>query len=160
MTLHEVMTPTFWLTIAGMATAWYFYQVNPIVPIRLRRKMRFLHRLLVEQYYLDKLYQKVFVNSALWLGNAFWRGIDVTVIDDWIIGRFFIRGAKRLGRFLWKAGDVVLIDGLFVNGGARLTMWLASVLRHVQSGYLYHYVFVMILGLLCLLFWFAPISLK
>lgn len=160
MTWHEILTPTFWLAVAGIATAWYFYMVNPIVPIRLRRRMRFLHRLLVEQYYLDSLYRTVFVNSALWLGNVLWKRIDVTLIDDWIISRFFVNGSKRLGRLLWKAGDVFLVDGLFVNGGARLMGWLSGVIRHFQSGYLYHYVFVMIIGLLCLLFWFVPISLR
>ena len=52
MTLHEIMTPTFWLAMAGIATAWYFYMVNPVMPIRLRRKLRFMHRILVGQYYL------------------------------------------------------------------------------------------------------------
>ncbi len=160
MTLHEIMTPTFWLAVAGIGVAWYFYMMNPVIPIRLRRRFRFLHRLLVEQYYLDKLYEKMFVNGTLWLGNVLWKRIDVRLIDDWIISRFFVNGTKKVGRAMWKVIDVITIDGLLVNGGARMMGWIASVVRHFQSGYLYHYVFAMILGLLCLLFWFVPISLR
>lgn len=160
MTLHEIMTPTFWLAVAGIGVAWYFYMMNPVIPIRLRRRFRFLHRLLVEQYYLDKLYEKMFVNGTLWLGNVLWKRIDVRLIDDWIISRFFVNGTKKVGRAMWKVVDVITIDGLLVNGGARMMGWIASVVRHFQSGYLYHYVFAMILGLLCLLFWFVPISLR
>ena len=160
MTLHEIMTPTFWLAVAGIGVAWYFYMMNPVIPIRLRRRFRFLHRLLVEQYYLDKLYEKMFVNSTLWLGNVLWKKIDVRLIDDWIISRFFVNGTKKVGWAMWKVVDVITIDGLLVNGGARMMGWIASVVRHFQSGYLYHYVFAMILGLLCLLFWFVPISLR
>ena len=184
MTLHEIMTPTFWLAMAGIATAWYFYMVNPVMPIRLRRKLRFMHRILVGQYYLDSLYRNVFVGSALWLGNVFWKWIDVTLIEDWIISRFFIRGtkivasfiskagdidwivsnilvrgAKRLGYLFWRTGDATLIDGA-VTGGSRMIGWFAVVVRYFQSGYLYQYVFIMIIGLLCLLFWFVPIGLR
>ena len=184
MTLHEIMTPTFWLAMAGIATAWYFYMVNPVMPIRLRRKLRFMHRILVGQYYLDSLYRNVFVGSALWLGNVFWKWIDVTLIEDWIISRFFIRGtkivasfiskagdidwivsnilvrgAKRLGYLFWRTGDATLIDGA-VTGGSRMMGWFAVVVRYFQSGYLYQYVFIMIIGLLCLLFWFVPIGLR
>ena len=56
-----------------------------------------------------------------------------------------------MGRVLWRAGDVTLIDGLMVNGSARAVGWWAGVVRHLQSGYLYHYAFAMILGLLVLL---------
>ena len=184
MTLHEIMTPTFWLAMAGIATAWYFYMVNPVMPIRLRRKLRFMHRILVGQYYLDSLYRNVFVGSALWLGNVFWKWIDVTLIEDWIISRFFIRGtkivasfiskagdidwivsnilvwgAKRLGYLFWRTGDATLIDGA-VTGGSRMIGWFAVVVRYFQSGHLYQYVFIMIIGLLCLLFWFVPIGLR
>ena len=55
------------------------------------------------------------------------------------------------GRILWQAGDVTVIDGLLVNGSAKLVGTWAGFVRHVQSGYLYHYAFAMILGLLALL---------
>ncbi len=184
MTWHEIMTPTFWLAMAGIATAWYFYMVNPVMPIRLRRKMRFVYRLLVGQYYLDSVYKSIFVGSTLWLGRVFWKWIDVILIEDWIISRFFIRGTKllasfvfrigdidwivsnvlvkgtkRLGYLLWKAGDVTMIDGT-VTRGSKVMGWFSVVIRYFQSGYLYQYVFIMIIGLLCLLFWFVPVSLR
>lgn len=184
MTFHELMTPTFWLAMAGVATAWYFYMINPVMPIRLHRRMRFIYRLLAGQYYLDLLYRRVFVGSALWLGNVLWKWIDGVLIEDWIISRFFIRGTKILasyiskagdidwiasnvlarggkclGHFLWRTGDAASADGA-VTGGSGMAGWLSAVVRYFQSGYLYQYVFVMIIGLLCLLFWFVPISLR
>jgi NADH-quinone oxidoreductase subunit L len=56
-----------------------------------------------------------------------------------------------LGSGLWKVGDVALIDGLLVNGSARLVGWFAAVIRRLQSGYVYHYAFAMIIGLFLLL---------
>ena len=67
--------------------------------------------------------------------------------NDW----FFAGGARGAGRVLWRAGDVTLIDGVMVNGSARTIQWWSCVIRHLQSGYLYHYAFAMILGLLVLL---------
>jgi NADH-quinone oxidoreductase subunit L len=67
--------------------------------------------------------------------------------NDW----FFAGGARGAGRALWQGGDVTLIDGLLVNGSAHAIGWWATVVRRVQSGYLYHYAFAMIIGLLVLL---------
>lgn len=183
MTLHEILTPTFWLAIAGVGTAWYFYLVNPIMPIRLRRRMRFIYRMLVEQYYLDSLYLRGFAGTALRVGEVLWKWIDVTLIDDWIISRFFVRGCRGLAYVVSKVFDVgsmvrTLLKGVArhgngsgsadgvpvpdrrVTGYAGPAGWFATVARYFQSGYLYQYVFVMIVGLLCLLLWFVPFSLK
>jgi len=59
---------------------------------------------------------------------------------------FFAGGTRLLGRALWRGGDVWLIDGLFVNGTARVIGWASALIRHVQSGYIYHYAFAMIIG--------------
>ena len=67
--------------------------------------------------------------------------------NDW----FFAGGARCLGSGLWKIGDVAIIDGFFVNGSARLIGWGSTVIRHFQSGYIYHYAFAMIIGILLLL---------
>ena len=68
----------------------------------------------------------------------------------------FASGAVALGTRLWKIGDVGLIDGLMVNGSAKLVGWFASVIRWLQSGYIYHYAFAMISGVLLLLsLWWA-----
>jgi NADH-quinone oxidoreductase subunit L len=66
--------------------------------------------------------------------------------NDWV----FARGARGLGRGLWQLGDVRLIDGLLVNGSARVVGWFAGVIRQIQSGFIYHYAFTMIIGVLLL----------
>jgi NADH-quinone oxidoreductase subunit L len=68
---------------------------------------------------------------------------------------FLAGGTRAAGRALWRGGDVTLIDGLLVNGTARSIGWIAAALRVIQSGYLYHYAFSMIIGLLLLLSWFV-----
>jgi NADH-quinone oxidoreductase subunit L len=122
MMLHAVTTLPFWLAIAGAAGAWYFYIVRPDLPAVLRKKAGFLVTILDEKYGFDRF-------------------------NDW----FFAGGARLFGTGLWQRGDVGIIDGFFVNGSARLVGWSASVIRRVQSGYIYHYAFAMIIGLLLLL---------
>ncbi len=127
MGLHGFVTPVFWLAVAGVAAAYYCYMVNPKVPAWFYDKFRAVHTLLDNKYYMDKINEVVFA-----------------------------RGAVLLGGGLWKAGDRGLIDGLIVNGSARLVGWFAGVVRHFQSGYIYHYAFVMIIGVLLFLIWFLP----
>jgi NADH-quinone oxidoreductase subunit L len=71
--------------------------------------------------------------------------------NDW----FFAGGFRALGRFLSNVGDRSIIDGFFVNGAARVVGWTAALVRHVQSGYVYHYAFTMIVGLFALLTWWT-----
>jgi NADH-quinone oxidoreductase subunit L len=73
-------------------------------------------------------------------------------MDDLYI-KIFAAGGRSAGGAFWKFGDVKFIDGLLVNGSAAAVGWFASVVRHVQTGYLYHYAFAMILGLLFLISW-------
>ncbi|MFM8576132.1 MAG: NADH-quinone oxidoreductase subunit L, partial [Limnohabitans sp.] len=74
---------------------------------------------------------------------------------DWINENILARGARLLGTGLWKVGDRALIDGLVVNGSWKLVGWVSSVVRWFQSGYLYHYALVMILGVLVLMTYFV-----
>jgi NADH-quinone oxidoreductase subunit L len=69
----------------------------------------------------------------------------------------FAGGARLLGRGLWKGGDQALIDGLAVNGSARLVGWVAGVSRLLQSGYIYHYAFAMLVGIALVLFAFLTL---
>ena len=125
--LHGLQAPPFWLAVAGLAVAWYLYIKRPDLPGRIAGRMGGLYRLLANKYYLDDINQAVFAV-----------------------------GARRLGTLLWKAGDVTVIDGFFVNGAARLIGFFSGVIRHFQSGYVYHYAFMMIIGLFVLLtLWFA-----
>ena len=70
--------------------------------------------------------------------------------NDW----FFAGGVRKFGTGLWRWGDVTVIDGLMVNGTAKLIGWVAGVVRWLQSGFIYHYAFVMIIGVSVLLTWF------
>jgi NADH-quinone oxidoreductase subunit L len=127
MGLHGFTTLPFWLALAGVASAYYCYLVNPRVPAWFYSKFHAVHTLLDNKYYMDKINQVVFAG-----------------------------GARRLGTGLWKVGDRTLIDGLIVNGSAKMVGWFSNVVRHFQSGYIYHYAFVMILGILGFLVYFMP----
>ena len=122
MMTHALSTLPFWLAVAGAATAWFLYIVRPEMPAKLRRQWGFVVTILMDKYGLDRF-------------------------NDW----FFAGGSRALGTGLWKGGDVAIIDNVMVNGSARLIGWFASVIRHVQSGYIYHYAFAMIIGILLLL---------
>ncbi len=124
--LHGLLAPAFWLVIAGAGSAWYIYMKRPTVATEFRRRFSGIYKILDEKYGFDDFYQV-----------------------------FFANGSRQLGQGLWKYGDAGLIDGLMVNGTARLVGWVAAAVRRVQSGYLYHYAFAMIIGLLGLLSWFV-----
>jgi len=126
--LHAFATPAFWLALAGVATAYWFYLVSPGIPARISSSFAGLHRLLDQKYYLDRF------NEV-----------------------FFAGGARQIGAGLWQRADQGVIDGLLVNGSARVVAAVAAVLRLGQTGYLYHYAIAMILGVALLLWWFAPL---
>ena len=123
--LHGIQALPFWLALAGIGVAWLLYIGMPHVPGLIKNRAHALYVLLSKKYYFDEFNEFVFAG-----------------------------GARKLGRLLWRMGDVRLIDGLFVNGTARLIGWFSSVVRHVQSGYIYHYAFAIIAGVFLLMTWF------
>jgi NADH-quinone oxidoreductase subunit L len=126
MMAHALATWPLWLAVAGIASAAYLYLKRTDLPDKLQHWFSPLYTVLDQKYYFDRF-------------------------NDW----FFAGGARLVGRGLWKGGDVAVIDG-FVNGSARLVGWLASVIRKLQSGYVYTYAFAMIIGMVTLLtLWFA-----
>jgi NADH-quinone oxidoreductase subunit L len=122
MILHGLTALPFWLALAGAGIAWFIYIARPELPGILRAKWGVLVTVLEEKYGFDRF-------------------------NDW----FFAGGARLFGNGLWKFGDVLLIDGLFVNGAARVVGWSSTVIRKLQSGYIYHYAFAMIIGILLLM---------
>jgi NADH-quinone oxidoreductase subunit L len=122
MMIHALNAIPFWLVIAGIAAAWYLYILRPGLPAVLRQKAGILVTVLEEKYGFDRF-------------------------NDW----FFAGGARKAGTALWRFGDVAVIDGLMVNGSARLIGWVAGVVRWLQSGFIYHYAFSMIIGVFVLL---------
>jgi NADH-quinone oxidoreductase subunit L len=127
--LHGILGPAFWLALGGLGTAWYVYTQKPSIAEDLATRFQLVYRILVNKYGFDRF------NEI-----------------------FFAGGARGTGWTLWKLGDVLVIDGLLVNGSARVVGWLSAIVRQVQSGYLYHYAFSMIIGLLLLLSWFIWVA--
>jgi NADH-quinone oxidoreductase subunit L len=122
--VHAFSAPTIYLALAGAVAAWFLYLKRPDIPAALRQKIQPVYALLDNKYYFD-----------------------------WFNEHVIAAGARAFGRIFWKGGDVFLIDGALVNGSARTVGWLSTVVRHVQSGYLYHYAFAMVIGLSALLAW-------
>jgi len=123
---HGVMKPPFWLAVAGLGLAWYFYLKRPDIPEMLKTKFSVLYNILDNKYGFDKF------NDA-----------------------FFAAGTRGLGRFLRFKSDEGLIDGFLVNGTVRSVGWISSKARTMQTGFLYHYAFAMILGVLVLVLIFV-----
>jgi len=122
MMTHALTTLPFWLAVGGIATAVYFYLFRPDLADRMKSRVGVLYTILDRKYWFDEAYQKLFGDGAVLCGTG-----------------------------LWKGGDVAVIDGVIVNGSARAVGWFAQVIRHLQSGYIYHYAFTMLIGVLLLL---------
>jgi NADH-quinone oxidoreductase subunit L len=110
---------------AGFAVAWYFYITNPLVPFGLAKRFRGAYLFLLNAWYFDALYDALFV-----------------------------RPAKRLGRFLWKTGDGAIIDGIGPDGIAARVIDITNRVVKLQSGYIYHYAFVMLIGVALIITYF------
>ena len=126
MALHGLQTAPFWLALAGVVAAYYMYMVNPALPAAIKRAAQPIYTLLENKYYLD-----------------------------WINENIIARSARALGVGLWKGGDQAIIDGAVVNGSWKLVGWFAGIVRWVQSGYIFHYALVMILGVFGLMTYFV-----
>ncbi len=110
--------------LLGFATAWYMYIRSPGTPRYLAEQHRGLYQFLLNKWYFDELYDFLFV-----------------------------RPAKRIGTFLWKEGDGRVIDGFGPNGIAARVMDVTDRVVRLQSGYLYHYAFAMLIGIAALVTW-------
>jgi len=126
MALHGFQSVPFFLALGGVVTAYVFYLVAPQIPAFFAKVLRPLIVIGENKYFLD-----------------------------WFNENVLAAGARLLGRGFWKVGDVALIDGLLVNGSAKLVGMIGSVVRLFQTGYLYHYALVMILGVVALMTWFV-----
>ncbi|BAP57244.1 NADH-quinone oxidoreductase subunit L [Thioploca ingrica] len=119
---HGLSQPPFWLAMFGLITAWFLYLKRPDLATLIKERSGIIYTILVEKYGFDRF-------------------------NDW----FFAGGTRKLGGLLWRIGDVTLIDGLMVNGSAKVVGWFSGIIRQIQTGLLYHYAFVMIVGLALLL---------
>ncbi len=123
MALHGLTTLPFWLALAGVVTAWFFYLRAPQIPAAIQARFGWLQRLLDNKYYLD-----------------------------WFNENILARATRAAGTGLWKGGDMAVIDGA-INGSARGVGAAAAITKLFQSGYLYWYALVMIVGVVGLMTW-------
>ena len=126
MALHGLTAAPFWLALSGVVLAYYMYMVNPALPAAIKRMAQPVYTLLENKYYLD-----------------------------WFNENVLARATRALGTALWKGGDQTLIDGALVNGSWKLVGWISGMVRRLQSGYIYHYAFGMIIGVFVLMTYFV-----
>ena len=107
-----------------MALSWFFYIKRPDIPAAIRKAVNPLYVLMENKYYMDHLY----ING-------------------------FAAAGRGIGVILWKVGDTLLIDGLLVNGAVKVVDLGSRIIRRIQTGYVYHYAFAMIVGAIILLSW-------
>lgn len=119
----------FIVMLGGLGVAWWFYIAQPELPRQLAARHKGLHAFLLNKWYFDELYDAIFVRPAKWLGTV-----------------------------LWKRGDGATVDGL-INGIAMGAVpWLTRLAGRMQSGFLFHYAFVMLIGVSLIITWFAVVG--
>jgi len=127
--LHEVPGWVTWsptlAMLAGLAVAYLYYIAVPALPAATATAFRPLYLFLLNKWYFDELY-------------------------DWLL----VRPTLRLGRILWKQGDGAIIDGLGPDGIASRVLWTTGRVVRLQTGYVYHYAFAMLIGVALLVTWF------
>ena len=126
MAMHAFGSLPFALALSGVVVAYVFYMVMPSIPATIGRVLSPVVTVMENKYYMD-----------------------------WINENILARGARALGIGLWKGGDQAVIDGAVVNGSWRVVGMVAGVVRQLQTGYLYHYALVMVLGVFALMTWFV-----
>jgi NADH-quinone oxidoreductase subunit L len=127
--MHEVPTwvklSPFVAMVLGFALSWLFYVKNPALPVALAKSQPLLYRFLLNKWYFDELYDFLFV-----------------------------RPAKAIGRFLWKKGDGAVIDGLGPDGISARVVDVTQAVVRLQTGYIYHYAFAMLMGVALFVTWY------
>jgi NADH-quinone oxidoreductase subunit L len=126
---HEVPKWVVWspfvAMVLGFALAWLFYIRDTSIPKRLAERHEPLYKFLLNKWYFDELYDLIFVRPAMWLG-----------------------------RFFWKKGDGFIIDGFGPDGVSTVVTDVTRGVVRLQTGYLYHYAFAMMIGIAALISWF------
>ena len=130
--MHEMHDVPGWVVwspfvamVVGFVVAWIFYIRDTSIPKRLAAQHEPLYRFLLNKWYFDEIYNAIFVRPTMWLG-----------------------------RFLWKKGDGFLIDGFGPDGVSHVVTDVTRGVVRLQTGYLYHYAFAMMIGVAALISWF------
>ena len=112
--------------VLGLGLSWVFYIWRSSIPVGLAKTNEPLYKFLLNKWYFDELYDLIFVRPAKWLGYQF-----------------------------WKIGDGRIIDGFGPDGVSGAIAYIAGKARRLQSGYLYHYAFAMLIGVAALITWYS-----
>jgi NADH-quinone oxidoreductase subunit L len=124
--VHGLAALPTWLAVAGVALSYYMYIINPALPAAIKARVMPIYTLLENKYYMD-----------------------------WFNENVLARGARGLGMAFWKGGDQGVIETGFVNGSWKLAGWVSGMVRRLQTGYIYHYALVMLLGVFAMLSYFV-----
>ncbi len=124
--IHGLSALPFWLALAGVLSAYYMYMVNPALPAAIKQRLQPVYTLLENKYYMDWFNENVLAPAARGLGTVF-----------------------------WQVGDQKIIDGAVVNGSWRVVAWVSGFARKLQTGYLYDYALMMVLGVVILMTYFV-----
>ena len=116
--------PTLMMAL-GFVVSWLFYVRRPYMPVELANQHQMLYQFLLNKWYFDELYDLIFVRPAKWIG-----------------------------RFLWKKGDGYVIDGFGPDGVSARVLDVTRNVVKIQTGYLYHYAFAMLMGVAGFITWF------
>jgi NADH-quinone oxidoreductase subunit L len=128
MALHSITSLPFLFALSGVAFAYYCYEVNLNLPKVIFNRTQIIYKVLQNKYGFDSFNEK-----------------------------FFAFGSRLLGEKFWQIGDVKIIDGWLVNGTAKSISKFAEKIRVIQSGYIYHYAFAMVIGVFLFLTFFIKI---
>lgn len=123
--VEGIMELPFWLTVLGTFAAWLCYVKLPELPRRLSKQFHIIYKILLSKFGFD-------------------------TFNDWL----WVKGTKNLGQVFFKFFDQRFIDGVGVNGTAFLVNKFALAVRQIQTGYLFHYLSIMVIGLMLIIFWF------
>jgi len=122
--IHGFQSSVLYLALGGAVAAWFLYLRRPNLPDQIRERFGGVYRLLENKYYAD-----------------------------WLAERVIPAAGRATGSLFWRVGDVTLIDGGLVNGSARVIGWGSALIRRLQTGFLYHYAFAMVIALALLAGW-------
>jgi NADH-quinone oxidoreductase subunit L len=113
------------MMVLGFLISYLFYVRKPYLPVELANQHPLLYKFLLNKWYFDEFYEIIFVRPAKWIGH-----------------------------FLWKKGDGMIIDGLGPDGVSARVLNITRGVVKLQTGYLYHYAFAMLIGVAGLITWF------
>jgi NADH-quinone oxidoreductase subunit L len=138
------------LALLGAGTASWLYLKRPDVPPRIAKRLGPVHHVVKNQYYIGDIYDAIFLGGLKRFAFMMRRK---RAAFDTIYDFVFVRVIQRLGRWLWQEGDDALIDRFGADGVAAVTRVIGRYVQKIHTGYISHYAFMFVAGLLLCVFW-------